>query len=92
MENKPNENQPMEYELVGAISEGKEIEDRDEPVENKLLEGELVEYKPVRTSQKINNSVYITFIDLEHNHAINVDNTRFATAFQKFDEPIISEI
>ncbi|CAG8768833.1 1209_t:CDS:2, partial [Gigaspora rosea] len=41
---------------------------------------------------EINNSVHITFIDLEYNHVINVDNARFATAFRKFDESIMSEI
>ncbi|RIB00238.1 hypothetical protein C2G38_2222721 [Gigaspora rosea] len=162
MEYGPNEN-PMEYELVGAASEGEEIEDRDEPVESVHLEDELVEYEPVGTSQssrnfenidesklkyhrsqltasgdrmakkrtyacenagkykpnktrplehqrfrgskktdckwhvnlshsEINNSVHITFIDLEYNHVINVDNARFATAFRKFDESIMSEI
>ncbi|RIB04305.1 hypothetical protein C2G38_2048532 [Gigaspora rosea] len=50
----PNEN-PMEYELVGAASEGKEMEDRDEPVESVYLEGELVEYEPVGTSQSSRN-------------------------------------
>ncbi|CAG8775247.1 20751_t:CDS:2, partial [Racocetra persica] len=38
------------------------------------------------------NYVYITFVSLKHNHDINIDNMRFAPAFRKFNESVISEI
>ncbi|CAG8765971.1 6310_t:CDS:2, partial [Gigaspora rosea] len=38
------------------------------------------------------NYVHITFAYLEHNHEINADNNRFATAFRRFDESIMAEI
>ncbi|CAG8814225.1 30540_t:CDS:2, partial [Gigaspora margarita] len=51
MENRYNKNQSMEYELVGATLEGEEMENRNESIESEPLEGELVKYKPVGTSQ-----------------------------------------
>ncbi|RHZ47477.1 hypothetical protein Glove_579g33 [Diversispora epigaea] len=36
--------------------------------------------------------VHITFMHLEHNHEILIDNTRFATTFRKFDQSIVNEI
>ncbi|CAB5377078.1 unnamed protein product [Rhizophagus irregularis] len=36
--------------------------------------------------------VYITFVQLEHNHSINADNVKFAPTFRKFNEDVMSEI
>ncbi|CAG8569445.1 697_t:CDS:2 [Diversispora eburnea] len=36
--------------------------------------------------------VHITFMHLEHNHEILIDNARFATTFRKFDQSIVNEI
>ncbi|CAG8766395.1 15687_t:CDS:2, partial [Racocetra fulgida] len=38
------------------------------------------------------NYMYITLVYLEHNHMINTDNKRFATAFRHFDKDVIAEI
>ncbi|CAG8636068.1 16722_t:CDS:2, partial [Racocetra persica] len=44
------------------------------------------------SSPKYTHYVYITFVYLEHNHSINADNKRFATAFRRFDKSIMAEI
>ncbi|RHZ78397.1 hypothetical protein Glove_165g179 [Diversispora epigaea] len=36
--------------------------------------------------------VHITFMHLEHNHKILIDNARFATTFRKFDQFIVNKI
>jgi hypothetical protein len=38
------------------------------------------------------NYVHITFVNLEHNHVINADNKKFATAFRQFDEFVMAKI
>jgi hypothetical protein len=38
------------------------------------------------------NYIHITFANLEHNHIINADNKKFASAFRRFDENVMSEI
>ncbi|CAG8791125.1 9558_t:CDS:10, partial [Cetraspora pellucida] len=44
------------------------------------------------SSPEYTHYVHITFVYLEHNHSINADNKRFATAFRRFDESIMAEI
>lgn len=38
------------------------------------------------------NYVHITFAYLQHNHPINADNKKFATAFRHFDDSVMAEI
>ncbi|PKK63389.1 hypothetical protein RhiirC2_717024 [Rhizophagus irregularis] len=38
------------------------------------------------------NYVHITFAYLQHNHPINADNKKFATAFRHFNDSVITEI
>ncbi|RIB21015.1 hypothetical protein C2G38_2177815 [Gigaspora rosea] len=38
------------------------------------------------------NGVYVSFMNLEHNHNLNADNVKFAATFRKFDQDIMSEI
>ncbi|CAG8715801.1 13043_t:CDS:2, partial [Racocetra fulgida] len=44
------------------------------------------------SNPEIGNYVYITLVHFIHNHDIIMDNARFAMAFQKFDESVMSEI
>ncbi|CAG8825929.1 3677_t:CDS:2, partial [Dentiscutata erythropus] len=44
------------------------------------------------SNPEASNFVHITLVDLEHNHILDADNIRFATAFRKFDESIMDKI
>ncbi|CAG8605314.1 2648_t:CDS:2, partial [Scutellospora calospora] len=38
------------------------------------------------------DGIYVTFVNLDYNHELIANNSKFATAFRKFDQAVMSEI